>query len=292
MYSPSRSSSLAILTANVVHFGGLSLAGSIVYHLQPANEHSNANAEYFMNSLDPNNTFDNRLGVWAMTNRGKIAQGVIPNLSATVIQSEAYALPPNAQTPPGYNSGFAAPTTGVVTNDFDALQEVQYINGHLYGALDTAININGDTSARSGIAWFDVVPSLSNGNIGASTKVAAQGYIAAQGLYLLYPHIEVSANGTAAIVFSFGGPGTYLSAAYVVRAAGGTFGAIHTAAAGATTDNGFTGTAAFGGVGRWGDYSAGQLDPSGNGIWFATQYIGNNGDQYANWSDRIFEIQA
>jgi hypothetical protein len=90
-------------------------------------------------------------------------------------------------------------------------------------------------------------------------------------------------------VFSFGGPGTYLSAAYSILKQGA-FGPIQTAAAGVTSDNGFTSTASFGGVGRWGDYSAGQLDPSGSGIWFATQYIGSNGDQFANWSDRMFEV--
>ncbi len=277
----------------VVHFGGLSVAGVIAYHLQPANEHSAASAEYFMNSLDPNNTFDTRLGVWAMTNRAGVDDGVIPTLSVTVVNSEAYAMPPNAQTPPGFNAGFNLPTSGIVTNDFDAMQEVQYINGHLYGALDTSINIAGESGARSGIAWFDVKPRLSGGVISSNTTVAAQGYIGAQGLYLLYPHIEVASNGTAAIVFSFGGPGTFLSAAYVVRSSGAkNFGSIHTAAFGAAPDNGFTATSAFGGVGRWGDYSAGQLDPSGSGIWFATEYIPNNGDQFANWGNRLFEIQA
>ncbi len=278
-----------VASPNVVHFGGLSVAGVVAYHLQPAVEHENAPAEYFMNSLDPNNTFDNRLGVWAMTNRDHVAQGVIPTLTATVISSEAYAMPPNAQTPPGFNPGFAEPTTGVVTNDFDALQEVQYINGKLYGALDTSVNIPGDASARSGVAWFVVKPAISGGAIGAKTKVAQQGYLAAQGLYLLYPHIEASSSGTVSAVFSFGGPGTYLSAAYSILKQGA-FGPIQTAAAGVTSDNGFTGTASFGGVGRWGDYSAGQLDPSGSGIWFATQYIGSNGDQFANWSDRMFEV--
>ena len=282
-------------TPNVIHFSSLSVAGVIAYHLQPANEHTSANAEYFMNSLDPNNTFDNRLGVWAMTNRSKVAQGVIPNLSATVISSEAYAMPVNAQTPPGLCPcpalGGPLPTSGVVTADFDALQEVQYINGHLYAELNTSINVVGDSSARDGVAWFDVTPVVSGGSISSQTKVAAQGYLASRGLYLMYPHIEHTFKGNTVLVFTFGGLGTYLSAGYSVMTKGSSsFNGIHVAGAGVTSDNGFTGTSAFGGVGRWGDYSAGQLDPSGNGVWLATQDIPNNGDQYANWGNRIFEI--
>ncbi len=282
-------------TPNVVHFGGLSIAGTIAYHLQPANEHGSAPAEYFMNSLDPNNTFDNRLGLWAMTNRAKVSQGVIPNLTATVIGSEAYSMPQNAQTPVGFNSGisalgFPAQTSGLITGDFDALGELTYINGHLYTALNTSVNIPGDTVARDGIAWFDVMPKLSGGTISGSSYVNDQGYIAAQGLYLLYPHVEVSSSGTFAIVFSYTGASTFPSAGYVLRQSGNkNFGPLHTAASGAAPDNGFT---AVGGPGRWGDYSAGQLDPSGSGIWFATQYIPNNGDQFANWGNRLFEIQG
>ena len=277
--------------ANFVHYGNLSVAGVVAYHLQPAISYSNPKAEYFMNSLDPNNTFDNRLGVWALTNRDKIDQGVVPTFSSQVISSEAYAMPANAQTPAGFNAGDNKPTTGLVSADFDAMQEVEYINGHLYGALNTSVNVPGSSVALDGIAWFDVTPSVSGGTVSSSTKVAAQGYISKLGVYLLYPHINVAANGAAAIVFSYGGPNTYLSAAYVTRAAGSkNFSGVHTAAAGAAPDNGFTGTAAFGGVGRWGDYSAGQLDPSGKGIWLATQYIAGTGDQFANWSNRVFEV--
>src|SRR6266700_3745109 len=81
---------------NVVHFGNLSAAGVVIYHLQPAITHDpQASAEYFLSALDPNGTFDNRLSVWAMTNQANIPQGVIPTLSSTVINSEAYGFPVN-----------------------------------------------------------------------------------------------------------------------------------------------------------------------------------------------------
>lgn len=277
----------------VAHFGGLSTAGVIAYHIQPAITYGNPAAEYFMASLDPNSTFDNRLSVWAMTKRNQIAKGVMPNLSVTVINSEAYGFPVNAQTPAGFNSALNAPTTGVIQSDFDAMQEVEYINGYLYGALNTSVTVPGDTATRDGLAWFKVWPSLSGPVIANSTKVAAQGYVAAAGLYLMYPHINVMANGNAAMVFTYGGPTTFLSAGYTFMPAGAkNFGPLNQAVAGAAPDNGFTGTAQFGGAARWGDYSAGEVAPDGSGFWFATQYIPNNGDQFSNWGNRIFEVQG
>ena len=69
------------------------------------------------------------------------------------------------------------------------------------------------------------------------------------------------------------------------------FGPIQVIESGATTDNGFTGTADFGGVGRWGDYSNGEVIAGTNRVWLATQYIPNEGDGNANWGDRIWALR-
>ncbi|MEO7002660.1 MAG: hypothetical protein ABI068_12675 [Ktedonobacterales bacterium] len=296
IYAVSKSQLEAGVTANYARFGSLSQAGAPAYHVQPAVSFGSPNAEYFMSSLDPNGTFDNRLGVWAMTNRQSVTSGSgMPNLSSTLITSEMYGMPPNATTPPGVCPcpalGGPLPTSGIVTNDFDAMQEVQYINGHLVGALDTAVTIPGDTSERSGVAWFHVTPVLS-GNVIGGAHISAQGYVAMQGLYLLYPHINQDAHGNDGLVFSIGGPNTYLSAAYTVKLATlNYFGGVHVPGPGVDPDNGFTSTSSFGGVGRWGDYSAGEVNISNGTVWFATQYIPNNGDPYANWGNRLFEVQ-
>ncbi len=279
-----------VATPNVAKFSNLSVGGTLAYHLQPAASYGSAKAEYFANSIDPNNVYGNSLGVWALTNRDKIASGVLPTLSATVVNTETFINSTTAQTPVGFNSFYGQPTSGLIQTDGDALQNLQYIGGHLYTTLTTAVNVPGDTSIRAGIAWFDITPKLSGNAISASTSVADQGYIAKQGLELLYPQIEHAKSGTTAIAFSFTGPGTYPSSGYIVRSKSAkNFGDINVAAAGAAPDNGFT---AVGGPGRWGDYSAGQLDASGNAIWFATQYIAGNGDQFANWSNYIFEVAA
>ena len=292
-----------VATPNVAKFSNLSIDGAVAYHLQPAATYGSANAEYFANAIDPslgvgNGAFGSSIGVWALTNRNKISSGVLPTLSSTVVKTQTFITPVNAQTPVGFSAGVAAlgksgTTAGLLNPDDDALQNLQYINGHLYTTLDTAVNVAGDTAIRDGVDWFDITPSLSGNVISSKTSLYAQGSFAKQSLYLLYPHIEHAASGVTAIVFSFTGPQTYPSAAYVVRSAGAkNFGGVRVVAAGAAPDNGFTGTAAFGGLTRWGDYSAGQLDASGNGIWFATQYIAGNGDQFVNWSNYIFEIAS
>jgi hypothetical protein len=295
IYAVAKSDLIAgVATPNVAKFSNLSVAGTLAYHLQPAATYGNPAAEYFANSIDPNNIYGNSIGVWALTNRDKIASGVLPTLSATVVNTETFINSTSAQTPVGFNPGDQEPTSGFIQTDGDALQNLQYINGHLYTTLTTAVNIPGDTTARAGIAWFDITPKLSGNVISAKTAVSGQGYIAKQGLELLYPQIEHATSGITAIAFSFTGPGTYPSSGYIVRSKGAkNFGDIHVAAAGAAPDNGFTATAKYGGgPGRWGDYSAGQLDASGKAIWFATQYIAGNGDQFANWSNFIFAITA
>ena len=89
-------------------------------------------AEFFMDSLDPNGTFDQRLGVWALTNPQVVATGGTPTLSNVVIPSEAYGIPPGAE-----QKG----TTSLLDSGDDRMQQVQYINGELWGALDTSVTI-------------------------------------------------------------------------------------------------------------------------------------------------------
>ena len=72
-----------------VFFRGAEFAGvwwlTVPVSVQPAITTGSSNAEYFMNSLDPNGTLDNRIGVWAMTNQNAVSQGNIPTLSSVVI---------------------------------------------------------------------------------------------------------------------------------------------------------------------------------------------------------------
>ncbi len=41
------------------------------------------------------------------------------------------------------------------------MQQVQYIDGYVWGALDTSVTIPNDPAARAGAAWFQLTPTLS-----------------------------------------------------------------------------------------------------------------------------------
>jgi hypothetical protein len=290
IYAISKSQLEGLVPPNFVHFSNLGIGGTEAASVEPAiTVDKTAPAEYFLDSLDPFGTFDNRIGVWAMTHRGLVTSGGIPTLSSKVITSEAYGFPPLAETPVGFNSGIGSPTSGFINTDDDRMLQVQFINGQLWSSLNTALTIAGETGVRSGAAWFEVHPSLKGDIIGKST-VTNQGYVASRGNYLLYPAVAAEANGAVVMTMTLSGPNTFPSAAYAVLPEGGTaFGAIHIAASGVTADTGFT---AVGGPGRWGDYSAAVIDPNGSGVWLATEYIPGAGDQFADWGTRVFEVDA
>lgn len=273
-------------SVNFVHFGNLGIGGTIAASVQPAiTNDSSAKAEYFLNSLDPFGTFDNRIGVWAMTARQRVSSGGVPNLTSVVINSEVYGLPPLATDPSGF----------VINTDDDRMQQVQYINGELWSSLDTAITLPGESGVRSAAAWFEVHPFLSGSAIGGA-HITDQGYVAVHGSYLLYPAVVANWDGNAVMTMTLMGPGTFPSAVYTVRSASSghhDFSGVNFAAAGATSDNGFTCTdPATGKICRWGDYSAAVIAPSGGGIWMATEYIPGTGDVNANWGTRVFEVTA
>jgi hypothetical protein len=111
---------------------------------------------------------------------------------------------------------------------------------------------------------------------------------------VLYPAIEHSPEGTTMMTFTITSPTLNPSAAYTVwKSTGSGFGAIHIAALGS---NGYI-QKGFGPQLRWGDYSAAALDPNGEDIWMATEYIPppnrqlNTPTVAANWGIRIFEAQ-
>ena len=220
------------------HFGNLSIGGTIAASVQPALTTGAPSAEYFLNSLDPNGTFDQRVGLWAMTNTGAVSSGGTPKLSSVVLSSEAYGVPPNAEQ---------RGATSLLSAGDDRMQQTQFINGSVWGELTTALTIPNDPAERAGAAWFRVHPQLSGNKLAGGTLLQ-QGYVAVSGHYFIYPALQVAPNGSAAMVGTLSGSDRFPSAAFTTLAPGATaFGPVRVGAAGTTNyDPAAT---------RWGDYS-------------------------------------
>ena len=263
--------------AHIVHFDKLTIGGTVAASVQPALSPGTPAAEYFMNSLDPNATFDNRLGVWAMTNRAAVANGKKPTLSSTVITSEPYAIPPGAQ-----QKG----STSLLDSGDDRMQQTQFIGGELWGELGTSVTIPNDPQARAGAAWFAVHPTLNGKRIGGAV-IDRQGYVVMSRQYVLYPAVQADAAGRAAMVFTLTGANRFPSAAFaLLTAQGSNFGAPTVAAAGTGPyDANAT---------RWGDYSFAVLDPDADAAWMGTEYIppvaSQTSTQQRNWGTRVIEV--
>jgi len=262
-----------------VHFANLSIGGAIATSVQPAITNDDRGAEYFLDSLDPFGTFDDRIGVWALTNREAVAHGGVPTLTSLVITSEAYGIPPSA---------IQRGSKSQLNPDDDRMQQVQFIGGELWGALGTAVTIANDTAPRAGAAWFNIQPHLNGERIGKA-ELVSQGYVASLGNYLLYPAIQANSAGTAAMVMTISGPKYFPSAAYTTLSGGSdSFGQIKVAASGTGPyDPNAT---------RWGDYSFAIVDPDSDTFWLATEYIpplaSQTPDRLRNWGTRVLELRT
>lgn len=317
-------------------------AGFTVWPSEVPNGHfdtSRNGTEFFMssNAADEVNPLLNRMSkdlvVWALTNT-KSLNSAHPDvsLSNTVVRVGLYAAPPLSNqkvgsTPlrdcindttlvlaPGVDGCWrllflAEPAHNEVESVIDSndtrMQQVMYADGMLFGALDTALKVNGKTQA--GIEWFATRPRVTSENVHA--QVVNQGYLGAKDANLTYPALGVNENGVGAIAFTMLGTNDYPSAAYAPFDAKSGVGSIHVAAAGVGPDDGFTGYAAYNAPNpirtRWGDYGAAVID--GSKMWIASEYIGQSctlaqwlsaplgtcggtRTALANWDTRITEL--
>ncbi len=267
-------------TVHFVRFPHLSVGGATPLAPQPALTTGNPAAEYFLGSLDPNGTFDQRLALWAMTNTNAVSTGGTPTLSSVVLTSEAYGVPPGAE-----QKG----ASSLIDTGDDRMQQTQFINGSIWGELTTALTIPGDSTERAGAAWFKVRPHLTGGKVDSTSKVLQQGYVAVKGRYFYYPAVQVTPGGGAAMVGTLSGSDLFPSAAYTTLTAGvSAFGPVQIAARGSTNyDPAAT---------RWGDYSWAVIDPSGKSIWLATEYVppksSQTPDGLRNWGTRVLNVAA
>ena len=277
-----------VATPSFVSFGPVSLGGQPVVTLQPAVSTTSTTTEYLLNSFPflgagfAPNPLSKQLGLWTVHNGAGVTTGGTVTLTGTIIHSETYVFPV-----PALSTGTGTTTNGITSEaslnpDDDRLQQVQFIGGHLWAALTTAVSINLDPTPRDGIAWFEVDP--------VQASVTTQGYVVSRGQYLIFPAIMRTGQGTTAIVFTATSPTLNPSAAFVVRKSDtNSFGSVRIAAVGTSPHLSFSGKKP-----RWGDYSAATLDPNGQDIWLATEYIPPlpNQDPSDNWGTRVFDAHG
>lgn len=163
------------------------------------------------------------------------------------------------------------------------MQQVMFANGKLWGALDTAVNPDGGTTQRAGIAWYIINPKAG--------KVDMQGYLGAAGYDFTYPAVGVTGSGRGVMAFTATGDSQNPSAAYASIDDINGVGAwnVVPGGAGAAPDDGFSGYKAQrfpnGIRPRWGDYGAAAVD--GDSIWIASEYIAHD-CAYADWGGPFF----
>jgi hypothetical protein len=246
----------------------------------------NGGTEYLLSALDFDATIDNRIATWALTNTSSL-QTATPavKLSHVTIPSESYAQPPDAEQKNGptplrdmlneqIKQGPGFKLLKIAGND-DRMNQVVFAGGHLYGAVNTALD-----GKRVGIAWFVVTPSLPEGGTLGAT-IARQGYVAVKHASVLFPSIAVNAAGRGVMTFSLTGKEFFPSAAYTPIDLGSGTGPVHIGGAGTEPIDSIA--YLFDGVSRWGDYSAAVPDADGS-LWIATEYVpGGPRDPAQNW---------
>ena len=247
--------------------------------------------EYFLSSdaaAEANGNGASRdLVVWSLSNTASLnATTPALLLSNTVLTVNPYSIPPKATQKKGHTplitclntpscatlvAGAPDPfteTEGVLDSNDTRMQQVTFVNGKVYGALDTTVTVNGVNEA--GIEWFVVNP--------VALKVLNQGYLGGNNANLIYPAIGVTASGQGVMAFTLVGPNNFPSSAYTTFDAQNGPGAIQFAAQGVGPQDGFTETKVFSPFGngvprpRWGDYGA--AVPVDGGVWVASEYIG------------------
>ncbi len=264
-------------TVLFAHFAHMTIAGHSALAPQPALSLGKPRAEFMLSSLDFAGKGDNRLGLWAITNRGAVTQGALPTVSSTIIKSEAYANPP---LPPQKGS------QSKLNPGDDRMQQTETASGTIWGELSTALTPAGDTVPRAGGAWFQVKPRLAKGVVTGGSMVR-QGYVSVRGKYLIYPAVQPDAAGNAAMVFTETSRSMFPSAAFATLKAGaGNFGPPVVFGAGRGPY--------FRKSGRWGDYSFAVPATGSDSAWLATEYIppksSQTTDGHQNWGTRVVEV--
>jgi hypothetical protein len=260
--------------------------------------------EYLMTARKPQDGSHN-IRVYAVTNTSQIdgAPGALRLMSADVV-AEPYGAPVPSTEPDvvgPFCSSRGVTSAPKLDGGFDSFgSNVVLADGNLLAALTSGAR-DGNGLPRDVIAWFAVRPKLTATTLAAT--IFQQGYIVPpDGFSVSFPEFALNSAATGVIGMTITGidqaaRGGFPSAALVSFADYQTQARVRVVGKGAAADDGITGCrrAGAGGIGRWGDYGAGTVDPATGFFYLANEFIpdpekfppGNN----ANWGTFITRVR-
>jgi hypothetical protein len=260
--------------------------------------------EYFLSSWAAYTGVHDQISIWAVTGTSAIDSNPSSlKLIRATVGGMPYAVPPRATQKAGdypLGQSLGRPLGKLDAND-SRMQQVSYANGKLWGAVDTGLSIEGDPTARAGIAYFVLQPQMDGTK--PKAKMVQYGLLGLSGNNLTYPAVAVTPSGRGVMAFTLVGDDYWPSAAYAGIDAIIGAGEIHVASPGLGPQDGFTEYPPYTPP-RWGDYGAAVSD--GQSIWIASEYIGQTctSAEYSsdatcggtraplgNWGTRISQVK-
>jgi hypothetical protein len=174
---------------------------------------------------------------------------------------------------PGINDQYAPEQEGGLDSSDTRPLTAGYAGGMLYGALDTAMQVNGNV--KSGFEWFEV--NITNW----SPKLSGNGYVGVAGQNVIYPAIATNPQDAGYLGVTLVGDNYYPSAAYMTWSHG-PGSSLYVSGLGQAPEDGFCEYLYFNCAGtptpqirpRWGDYGYAAWD--GSNFFVANEYIAHS----------------
>jgi hypothetical protein len=232
----------------------------------------------------------NWVGVWQLR-RTKTLQSSTPSLRLGVARLVAgdYGIPPMSNQKPGptplkdclnvgcvnINDQYAPEEEGAFDSSDTRMLTAGYANGSVYGALDTAMLVNGNVKA--GFEWFQV-------NVANPPLSVRSGYVGVGGQNVTYPAIATDPNGQGYLGVTLAGDNYYPSAAYMSWDSNGPGSSVYVSGLGKAPEDGFCEYLYFNCAQtptpqirpRWGDYGYAAWD--GTQFFVANEWIAHSCD--------------
>jgi hypothetical protein len=267
---------------------GVDDSGHVAFNTQPA-QHYDASTEkdspLYAVSSHYNSSPDSGYTIWRIAGKRKR-----PKLRHTVVESESYALPPNAQQPGGLE---------LDSGDHRVMQQASYRNGQLWFAHATGCEVKGSNDPLSCVRVVGLRPETDEGPV-----IDFEATLGRKKEYAFWPGALVTADGDVIVAALRSGPNRYLETVVYGMAKGAArfaelmslpraprFGRPRTSEAGECTPVAVSRTTDGRSIARSGDYVGLALDPDSNDLWVSGEHGGRGLAGGCIWSTDIVRVK-